>query len=481
MIHEGYLFDFPGRAYELRHADLNAWYSATGAALTAFARFVEPTVAEAIVGDIGEPTTIHHLIAGSAEGGSYTRAPDRTTTVDAIDGPTLLRWIAGLTRDGNVPLALVSCADGWYPVSARPGDRIRLLPTNSEVAVEDHRDVPCVRGPSNGVIVPPVAFSIDCATNRLAMHVHWSPWTDRDGIGRTRFEHLCNELATSGWTIARAPTDTDLDWRATLPMATVVRLPSRRAADPAWIELPARRLMVGLTDQDLEQLVEILVAIDRADFATDPSLSVRGYHESKRRDEIRLALAPSAGRHEVSVERCAILKYPVTNAMWRAYMMKTGAPTPTSWPDAGPPPPSDAPVTGISLRDAEAFAAHHGWRLPREAEWELAATGAVNRWFPWGAWDAGGRSLDRGPVPPAVGGVPQLASPFGVEDLLGGTAEFVADRFAPYAATETTELASPAACLRGLAPRCPPCIPARRGLSPDMRFNFARFRCVRDE
>lgn len=185
-------------------------------------------------------------------------------------------------------------------------------------------------------------------------------------------------------------------------MATVIRLPSRRTQDPAWIELPTTRLMMGLTDRDLEQLVDILVAIDRADFETDPSLSVRGYQESKRRDEIQHALAASLGRHEVRVERCAILKYPVTNAMWRAYMAKTGAPSPTSWPDAGLPPASDAPVTGISLRDAEAFAAHHGWRLPSEAEWELAATGAVNRWFPVGC--VGSRRTLARPRAGAAGG-----------------------------------------------------------------------------
>lgn len=104
----------------------------------------------------------------------------------------------------------------------------------------------------------------------------------------------------------------------------------------------------------------------------------------------------------------------------------------------------DHPVVQVSARDAAAFCAHHGWRLPTEAEWELAARGTDGRRYPWGdappeqpsrranfgsvaccAADAGDGFLRTAPVGSFEGG----ASPFGLLDMAGNVWEWTADEF----------------------------------------------------
>jgi len=91
----------------------------------------------------------------------------------------------------------------------------------------------------------------------------------------------------------------------------------------------------------------------------------------------------------------------------------------------------DHPVVHVSARDAEAYCAHQGMRLPSEDEWEYFARGEEARIFPWGdVWNASAASWWRDA---AGGGDESLgragshapgAGPFGHQDLAGSVWEW---------------------------------------------------------
>jgi formylglycine-generating enzyme required for sulfatase activity len=96
----------------------------------------------------------------------------------------------------------------------------------------------------------------------------------------------------------------------------------------------------------------------------------------------------------------------------------------------GDPAHSNYPVNCVDRKQATAYCAFVGKRLPTEAEWEYAARGVSGQVFPWGATASGcneavlGGCL-KGPGP--VGEHPAGASPFGVLDMAGNVAEWVSD------------------------------------------------------
>ncbi len=130
----------------------------------------------------------------------------------------------------------------------------------------------------------------------------------------------------------------------------------------------------------------------------------------------------------------AIGKYEVTVAEWKA-CAKAGA-----CRDVGDPEPGDAerPMQNVSWPDAQAFvkwlseATGMTYRLPSESEWEYAARGGESTRFWWGESAVKGRAncsecqddWDR-KKPSSIGAFD--ANPFGLHDMNGGVAEWVAD------------------------------------------------------
>ncbi|MCB9639818.1 MAG: SUMF1/EgtB/PvdO family nonheme iron enzyme [Myxococcales bacterium] len=122
-----------------------------------------------------------------------------------------------------------------------------------------------------------------------------------------------------------------------------------------------------------------------------------------------------------------------------AICVKAGRCTPLRFVRKDP----NLPAFGVSWQQAKAYCRYAGGRLPTEAEWEYAARGKDGRLFVWGkawkkAWANHGIFLagrkttgpwegDGALFAAKVGSFPHDRSVFGVRDLVGNVAEWVAD------------------------------------------------------
>ena len=87
------------------------------------------------------------------------------------------------------------------------------------------------------------------------------------------------------------------------------------------------------------------------------------------------------------------------------------------------------PVVWISLEDARAYASWADKRLPREAEWQLAAQGTDGRLWPWGNEFHGTKCNNSFDRPTPVDAFTKGESQYGVADLVGNVWQLTGDTY----------------------------------------------------
>jgi formylglycine-generating enzyme required for sulfatase activity len=167
-------------------------------------------------------------------------------------------------------------------------------------------------------------------------------------------------------------------------------------------------------------------------------------------------------QHEVDLSAFYLCQYPVTNAQYAEFVKQTKHPKPEKVGWFGAKPPSrkmEHPVVGINWYDALAYCqwlqeqTGRPYRLPSEAEWEIAARGTDGRTYPWGdEWDAS-RANNQNDDTTAVSAYPAGASPYGCLDMAGNAEEWTTTLWGtdpvvpgypyPYRATDGRENMAP--------------------------------------
>jgi formylglycine-generating enzyme required for sulfatase activity len=150
---------------------------------------------------------------------------------------------------------------------------------------------------------------------------------------------------------------------------------------------------------------------------------------------------------EVEVSAFEIGVTEVTVAQFRQFLAETGYEVPGWFGNQLPPERDEYPICGVSWDDAEAFAIWASireggvYRLPTEAEWELAARGPRGYLEPWGNergtpgidgnWRRiTGADMRRRPSPvEPVGTFRRDRSAFGVYDMAGNVKEWCLDNY----------------------------------------------------
>ena len=230
---------------------------------------------------------------------------------------------------------------------------------------------------------------------------------------------------------------------------------------------------------------------------------------SSRKTDKNASIAEIPQRR-IHLDAYEIGKYEVTALEYLRFVLATDRPPLIDWRyDGGNFQEAMAhhPVMHVSWYDADEYCHWSDKRLPTEAEWEKAARGEDGRIYPWGNQSAGltrsnfGRPGLSGPVrdrperlmlyPPviSVDKYDNGVSPYGVYQMAGNVAEWVADWYEakyyvvmPERNPKGPEHGTQKSFRGGGWIDSTPAVraAARNGADPHMKMNWLGFRCARD-
>jgi len=137
------------------------------------------------------------------------------------------------------------------------------------------------------------------------------------------------------------------------------------------------------------------------------------------------------GPRPVTLAPYALGRYPVTNDQYAVFLAASGYRPDDArnflrhW-EGGKPPMSrgNHPVVWVSPRDAEAYVAWAGLRLPSDEEWQWAAQGGVYQAWPWGERFDPGRCNGSGRGTSPIDAFPSGATLHGCLDMVGNVWEW---------------------------------------------------------
>jgi sulfatase modifying factor 1 len=246
---------------------------------------------------------------------------------------------------------------------------------------------------------------------------------------RETFESTWFKLAAAAFFIMIAAVGcTSPNVSTPLETVTITASATQTPSQPSRITETGSR--EGLDINPIDGAALVLVPAGSFKMGADPQISYvicTEYRDDCQQDDF----IDEQPVHTVSLDAFWIYKTEVTNRMYRACVESGGCVLPAFTDFFNDGPFLEHPVVYVSWYAASDYCSWAGGRLPTEAEWEKAARGDDDRMFPWGddAADCPHANLD-GCSPEMtmpVGSLAAGASPYGVLDLSGNAAEWVAD------------------------------------------------------